>query len=91
LDGTQVDNTNQNGGTFTAAYSGTDIPLTVGAQISPGGGFAGSFYGNQKDLRMYSRALSASEIGVLYTNGANPVVTNAPVLLPPTQFHIDTQ
>ena len=91
VDGSQVDNADQNGGTFTAPYSGSDVPLTLGAQISPGGGFAGNFYGNQKDVRMYSRALSASEVGVLYTNGANPTVTNAPMLLPPTQFHIDTQ
>jgi len=89
LDGTRIDNGDQNYGTFVTPYSGSDIPFTVGAQVSPGGGFAGQFYGNQKDVRMYNRALSASEIGILYTNGANPAPVTKPVtLLPPLMLHI---
>jgi hypothetical protein len=89
LDGTRVDIADQTYGTFTGAYSGSDIPFTVGAQVSPGGSYAGQFYGSQKDVRMYNRALSGLEIGTLYINGANPAfVTNAPVLPPPVNgFH----
>jgi hypothetical protein len=69
VDGTQADNADNNGGTFTGAYSGNDIPFTAGAQFSDGYGIFGRFYGSQKGVRMYDRALSGSEISTLYTNG----------------------
>jgi hypothetical protein len=89
LDGARIDNADQTYGTFSAAYAGSDIPLTVGAQVSPGGSYAGQFYGNQKDVRMYNRELSALEVNEIYTNGANPALkTNSAPLAPPTNFHI---
>jgi hypothetical protein len=87
LDGTRIDNADQNQGTFASPYGGGDVPFTVGAQVSPGGTFAGQFYGSQKDVRMYGRALSALEIGTLYTNGANPAAVQSP-LQPPTGLRI---
>jgi hypothetical protein len=89
LDGTEIDNADESEGTFTGPYAGSDIPLCVGAQVSPGGSFAGQFYGSQMDVRMYGRALSASEIATLFANGANPAwPTISPALLPPTQLRI---
>jgi hypothetical protein len=69
LDGTQVDNADNNGGTFSGAYSGSDVPLGVGAQFSPGYGVFGKFTGGQKGVRMYNRPLSGSEINTLYNGG----------------------
>ena len=71
LDGVRVDTTDANGGNFTSAYSGGDVPLTVGAQFSDGWGISGRFYGQQKSVRMYDRALSVNEIQNLYSNGLN--------------------
>jgi hypothetical protein len=48
--------------------------LSLGAQLSTGYGFGGAFYGSEKGVRMYNRALSASEIGTLYTNGISGAV-----------------
>ena len=91
LDGQRIDNADQTYGSFVKPYAGSDIPLTLGAQVSPGGSFAGQFNGSQKDVRLYSRALSESEIATLYSNGANPTPA-VPVepLLPPTLLHIVT-
>ena len=69
LDGIPIDNSDNNGGTFTGTYSGNNVPLSLGAQFSDGYGISGKFFGNEKGVRMYGRALSASEIGKLYTNG----------------------
>lgn len=69
LDGTRVDEADANGGNFTGIYAGADLPLTVGAQFSDGWGISGKFSGQQKDLRIYARALSAEEIGSLESTG----------------------
>ena len=69
LDGVEMDNTNANDGTFTGPYSGSDLPLALGTQFSDGWGLAGGFYGNEKEVTMYNRALSGTEIGLLYNNG----------------------
>jgi len=69
LDGTQIDNADNNGGTFTGPYAGSDVPFSAGAQLSDGYGIYGKFTGAEKGLRMYGRALSGTEIGALYANG----------------------
>jgi len=74
LDGVQMDNADNNGGTFTGVYPGSDVPLSVGAQFANGSGIYGKFTGSQKGVRMYSRALSGAEIGTLYTNGISGLV-----------------
>jgi hypothetical protein len=80
LDGTQVDNRDANDGVFRGAYSGSDLPLSVGAQFSDGWGIAGKFYGSEKEVAMYNRALSGAEIGTLYTNGISTITATLPAL-----------
>jgi hypothetical protein len=69
FDGTQVDNADDQNGSFSGPYSGSDVPLFVGAQGSNGTGYGAKFYGSQKGVRMYNHALLGSEIVTLYTNG----------------------
>jgi hypothetical protein len=78
LDGVQIDNSDNKSGTFAQVYSGSDVPLSVGAQLSAGYPISAQFYGSQKEVRMYNRALSASEIGVLYTNGVSSMKAPPP-------------
>jgi len=77
LDGVQVDNSNNQSGTFTNVYPGSDVPLSVGAQLGAGFPVSAKFYGSQEQVRMYNRALSGSEINTLYTNEIS-FVTNPP-------------
>jgi hypothetical protein len=71
LDGVRADSVDANGGNFTGVYSGADVPFTVGAQFSDGWGISGRFFGQEKGVRMYDRALSEQEIGNLHSNGLN--------------------
>lgn len=69
LDGVPVDTADNQGGNFTKVYSGSDVPLSVGAQLRAGYPIGAQFYGSQKEVRVYNRALSGGEIGTLYANG----------------------
>ena len=69
LDGVQTDSLNNQGGTFTKAYSGSDVPLSIGSQLRASCPLGAQFYGSQKEVRLYNRALSAGDINTLYTNG----------------------
>ena len=69
LDGTRIDDEANEGGLFTGPYAGNDCPLSVGAQPSFEHGIGAPFYGSQKNVRLYDRALSADEIAALYANG----------------------
>ena len=80
LDGAQVDNADNNGGTFTGAYSGSNVPLSVGAQLSTGYGLGARFYGSEREVLMYNRALSQSEIGTLYTNAHPTTIASTTTL-----------
>ncbi len=80
LDGRQIDNDDNSAGTFSAAYSGGDLPLALGEQLSTGTGFALPFSGGENGVRMYNRALSASEIGTLYGNGLEGATTTYPAI-----------
>jgi hypothetical protein len=71
LDDTRIDDEANEGGIFTGPYSGSDVPLSVGAQLSFQYGIGAAFYGSQKQVRLYDRALADTEIGILYTNGLN--------------------
>jgi hypothetical protein len=71
LDGVQIDNANDSAGAFSKAYSGSDVPLGLGAQLSTGYGFGGYFHGGQHGVRMYDHALSGREISTLYINGVS--------------------
>jgi len=71
LDGTRIDDTNNESGYFSGPYSGSDVPLSVGAQLSFQYGIDAPFYGSQKQVRLYNRVLADTEIGTLYTNGLN--------------------
>ena len=79
VDGVQVDNADNSRGAFTGPYSGGSVPLGLGAQLSCGYGIGGKFYGNQRAVRLYSRALSASEIDALYSTGASGVATSTTI------------
>jgi len=85
LDGIQTDNSNNQNGTFTQVYSGSNVPLSVGAQMRANCPISAQFYGSQREVRMYNRALSESEIGLLYTNGLTTAFIPP---LPPSGFHI---
>ncbi len=73
LDGTRIDDEDNESGTFAGPYAGSDVPLSVGAQLSFEYGIGATFYGSQKQVRLYDRALADTEIGTLYTNGLNVV------------------
>jgi len=80
IDGVEVDNADNASGTFSKVYAGSDVPLSVGAQLSAGYPIGAQFFGNQSDVRMYNRALSVSEIGQLYTNGVVNLQNPLPVV-----------
>ncbi len=69
LDGARTDIADNNNGTFTGPYAGGDVPFSVGAQLRAGYPVGAMFYGRQKEVRMYDRALSANEIGALHASG----------------------
>ena len=69
FDGNAVDVSDNRSGTFTKASAGSDVPLSVGAQLRAGFPVSAQFAGSQRDLRMYNRALSAVEVRQMYTNG----------------------
>jgi hypothetical protein len=68
LDGIRTDNADNQHGTFSSAYAGSDIPFVIGGQLSAGAGFTAPFFGREKDVRMYNRALSQLEIGTIFAN-----------------------
>ena len=78
LDGTIIDNSDNGAGTFSAAYSGSDLPLALGAQFSGGPDFTQPFFGGENGVRMYDRALSGGEIGTLYVNGLEGATATYP-------------
>ncbi len=86
LDGVAVDTTDNQSGTFTRAYAGNDVPLSVGAQLRAGYPLSAPFYGLQKEVRMYNRALSSSDVGQLYTNGIPGNLK--PPLMPPSNLRV---
>ena len=89
LDGVVIDNADNKSGTFTGPYAGRDVPLSVGVQLSAGGGLGGQFTGGEKSVRLYNRALSVSEINNLFTAGVTSAAVASPAALPPpSQFRI---
>ena len=74
-----MDSGDNNGGTFTGPYTGTDVPFSLGAQLSDGSGIFGGFFGSEKEVRMYSRALTGTEISTLYKFGV-PCINNVPTV-----------
>ena len=76
LDGAQVDHADESAGNFTAPYAGNTLPLSLGAELSAGYGIGGAFFGSQKGVALYNRALSASEISSLYSGGAAGTMTS---------------
>ena len=73
MDGVRVDNADTSSGTFSGPYSGSNLPLALGTQFSDGWGMAGQFYGSEKQVSMYNRALSAAEISALYSGGISGI------------------
>lgn len=73
--GTQVDTTNDNGGTFTAV-STDSVHFWIGAQEYLGGP-NGLMTGALDEVRVYSRALAATEIQSLYTLGQSDLIASS--------------
>ena len=69
LDGVPIDNADNQSGNFMQVYAGSDVPLSIGAQLRAGYPIGATISESQKEVRMYNRALTSGEIGTLYTNG----------------------
>jgi hypothetical protein len=69
LDGVPIDNADNKSGNFTKPYTGSDVPLSIGAQLRAGYPMGATISESQKEVRMYNRALTGNEIGTLYANG----------------------
>src|SRR5262249_54662515 len=64
-----------NANTFTTVYS-TNLPVTIGARAAANGSITLPFEGAIDEVRIYSRALSASDIVQLYQNKAFALTNN---------------
>lgn len=72
VNGAKVDNANDSAGVFTGPYTGSDLKWNVGAQWDDQGAGthnALSFDGVVEDARVYRRALTQSEIQMIYQAG----------------------
>ncbi len=82
VNGAQSDTTNAGSGTFTAPYSGSNVPLWIGGQNYSGGN---SFFpGVIDEVGIWNVALTGTQISTLYNSGSGntlgslvcPVVIN---------------
>ena len=64
-----------NGNTYTTVYS-TNLPVTIGCRTASSGAVNLQFLGAIDEVRIYSRALSASDVVQLYQNKAFSLVNN---------------
>ncbi|HVM51102.1 MAG TPA: LamG-like jellyroll fold domain-containing protein [Candidatus Acidoferrum sp.] len=64
-----------NANTYTTVYS-TNLPVLIGARAAANGGVTLAFQGAIDEVRLYNRALTASDIVQLYNNTAFAVLNN---------------
>ena len=64
-----------NANTYTTVYS-TNLPVTIGCRMAASGAVNLQFLGAIDEVRIYKRALSASDIVQLYQNKAFSLVNN---------------
>jgi hypothetical protein len=79
VNGSLVSGTNSN--TYTTVYN-TNLPVTIGCRANASGVISSPFEGTIDQVRIYDRALSASDVLQLYNTEANqlpPVITTQPV------------
>lgn len=79
VNGALVSGTNSN--TYTTVYA-TNLPVTIGCRANASGAITSPFEGTIDQVRVYSRALSASDVLQLYTTQASqlpPSITVQPI------------
>ncbi|EEF61857.1 beta strand repeat-containing protein [Pedosphaera parvula] len=64
-----------NANTYTTVY-GTNLPVTIGARAAANGTVTLPFQGTIDEVRIYNRALSATDVAQLYNNKAFALVNN---------------